>query len=153
MGQTSDRYPFGSDLLIPLDGQTVNRCYSDVAFGVEFLAPNGLTTIRIEGNFLLRTGEELISLDPLKREALGVVLTLVGKAVQRAVARHGGELHVSFVDGTLLRVPRVEEYEPWTLNGPEGILIVSISGGGLAIWDPESQLTLIRPEEPFPGET
>jgi Family of unknown function (DUF6188) len=43
---------------------------------------------------------------------------------------------VRFVGGNELRVPSSDDYEAWTLVGPDGLRLVSMPGGELAIWKP-----------------
>ena len=40
--------------------------------------------------------------------------------------------------GMVLRIERDERYEAWTLAGPDGLLLVSLPGDGLAIWSADS---------------
>jgi hypothetical protein len=61
-------------------------------------------------------------------------LPLVEKTVARAMASADGSLDVEFTDGDhLLIAPH--QYEPWQLNGDDGTLVVSVAGGGLAVWE------------------
>ena len=71
----------------------------------------------------------------LEVKADSVCLGLLRKTVSRAVAFDDGTLQVDFVDGDVLTV-EPSAYEPWQLNGSDGSLIVSVAGGGLAVWGP-----------------
>ncbi len=48
-------------------------------------------------------------------------------------------LEMRFRDGTHVWVSSHPEYEPWQLEGPAGILVVSVPGGELAIWEPKGR--------------
>ena len=61
-------------------------------------------------------------------------LSVVDKKVARAVASDNGELAIEFTDADHLIVSS-DVYEPWQLNGDDGSLIVSVAGGGLAVWN------------------
>lgn len=76
----------------------------------------------------------------LGEKADPVCLRLLGKTVSRAVAFEDGRLHVDFVDGDVLTV-EPSAYEPWHLNGTDGSLVVSVAGGGLAVWAPSGKGT------------
>ena len=43
-----------------------------------------------------------------------------------------------FDDGHLLKVAPDPQYEAWTASGPDGMLVVSVPGGDLAVWSPRS---------------
>lgn len=51
-------------------------------------------------------------------------------------ASKDGRLVVHFAGGGLLSVEADDDYEPWTLTGPEGLRLVSLPGGDLAVWTP-----------------
>ena len=64
-----------------------------------------------------------------------LLLTLLGKSVAGAGASEDGSLRIDFTDGDALLV-EPSAYEPWQLSGDDGSLVVSIAGGGLAVWGP-----------------
>ena len=76
----------------------------------------------------------------LGEEADPACLRLLGKTVSRAVAFEDGRLHIDFVGGDVLTV-EPSAYEPWQLNGSDGSLVVSVAGGGLAVWAPSGDGT------------
>lgn len=69
-----------------------------------------------------------------------VCLLLLRKTVSRALAFDDGKLHVEFEDGDVLTV-EPSPYEPWQVNGSDGSLVVSVAGGGLAVWGPSGEGT------------
>jgi len=63
------------------------------------------------------------------------LVTLLGKSIASAGAFEDGSLRIDFADGDALVVdPSV--YEPWQLSGEDGSSVVSVAGGGLAVWGP-----------------
>jgi hypothetical protein len=75
-------------------------------------------------------------IDPTAGEDLAH-LDMVTKTVLRAFASQDGGLVVTFTDGDRLKVPP-DRYEPWQLEGDDGSLVVSVAGGGLAVWGPDT---------------
>ncbi|MCU0465339.1 MAG: DUF6188 family protein [Anaerolineae bacterium] len=62
------------------------------------------------------------------------LIGLVGQTVISAVATHAGELGIAFDDGGDLRVPADPDFESWQISGSFGLMIISLPGGGLAVW-------------------
>jgi hypothetical protein len=62
------------------------------------------------------------------------VLALLDRAVSRVVAFKDGRLSLAFDGGWKIEVPGGAQFEAWTLTGPNGLLVVSIPGGDLAVW-------------------
>lgn len=57
------------------------------------------------------------------------------KVITEGTAFDDGRLEVTLQDGyRLLVLPTESPYESWNITGPDGLLIVSIPGGELAIW-------------------
>jgi hypothetical protein len=123
------------DVSLPINGRDV----SQVAISrftpflrIHFWHPGPEFTLEIEGSFrLVSSGVESL-IDP-ERGPDPTYLTLVDKTVAHAIARRDGGLEVTFSDGDRLIIPP-DRYEPWQLNGNNGYLVVSVAGGGLAIW-------------------
>jgi hypothetical protein len=89
--------------------------------------------LQIEGPLRVVVGGTVWNIDP-QTGADPVYLRLVDKKVSRAVAAIDGALDVVFTDDDRLIVPPYE-FEPWQLSGDDGSLVVSVAGGGLAVWD------------------
>jgi hypothetical protein len=131
--EQSDRY------VIPLSGRPVSRCYVDFGFGLLFFEDGPKTEIRIEGKMKLRskTGEDesqagdWLTLPPF--------LGLFGQSVAKAFALKDGTLEIQFVSGSRLVVEPDEKFEPWELAGDDGLKIVSLPGGELALWQPRQE--------------
>ena len=90
-------------------------------------------TLQIEGPLRIISADREWSIDP-EAGADPVYLRLVSKQVSVAVASDDGGLDVAFTDGDHLIVPPYV-HEPWQLIGDDDSLIVSVAGGGLAVWD------------------
>jgi hypothetical protein len=133
---------------LPLDGDVVTRCCIDgsiggqcVAFTPHFWGHEENFAIRIAQPFLLKEGEREQQLSPDNLGHLRVALGVLGKTVEEAVAyQSNGTLEVSFTDETMLVVPPHPLYEAWDLyssTSHQGLKIVCLPGGGLAVWHPE----------------
>jgi hypothetical protein len=90
-------------------------------------------TLSIERPMTLATKSGDRTIVP-ERGADSAYLDLLTMTVEHATALQDGGLVIDFDDGGRLHVPS-DEYEAWQLHGDDGSLIVSIAGGGLAIWD------------------
>jgi hypothetical protein len=93
-------------------------------------------TLRIEQPFVYRTAEGVEHLSVPEGDPVRLAPAL---AVCRQVARQGfafkdGHLELGFADGSRVSVPTAEDLEPWELVGPDGLRVVSVPGGDLAIW-------------------
>lgn len=62
------------------------------------------------------------------------MLSIVRSAVVNGFANEAGALHLEFSDGSTIDVLPDERHEAWTLAGPDGLLLVSLPGHGLALW-------------------
>lgn len=65
---------------------------------------------------------------------LAPVLRLARLGVRRTEAFNDGHLEMEFSDGTRLDVPADDDYEAWTATADNGVRIVSMPGGELAVW-------------------
>ncbi len=136
--------PPASPVELPLSGRVV--CAVAVSRFVPFLrlhfwegagVPNSTPgpeyTLLIEGPLRITSAEHDWSIDP-QAGPDAAYLRLVTKTVARAIASADGGLVVEFTDGDRLIVPP-DKYEPWQLDGEDQSLVVSVAGGGLAIWE------------------
>jgi hypothetical protein len=69
--------------------------------------------------------------DPMR---LRPALSLARTAVAGARAFDDGRLELDFADGSMIRVPCGEDYEPWEATGPAGLKVVAVPGGELSVW-------------------
>ncbi|TVU66765.1 hypothetical protein FQP90_01070 [Paenarthrobacter nitroguajacolicus] len=109
------------------------RCMVDYAFSIE---TQGGIVLRVENEFIYETASGLTHrLDPAGVPSLlGPALSIARSSVTAGIADDRGTLHLDFADGSAIAVPADEQYEAWTLNGPDGLLLVSTPGGSLARW-------------------
>jgi hypothetical protein len=128
--EQSDRW------ILPVSGQRVSRCC--VGYAVTLMCDNGLD-IDIEGAFAYRMtdGREHL-LDPQGPALdLAPVLSTRSLIIREGTAFKDGRLQILFENGSQISVPADPSYEPWTiatLGGINGLKVVSIPGGDLAIW-------------------
>ncbi len=124
--------------ILPFRGLAVSQIQVDFAFGLVF---DDVCAVRISNTASLgwinvaEKKPEKIALDP-ERQAVAAGLVLFFNAeVTSAVAFKSGALRITFGDGHLLNVKPDPNYEAWTATGPDGMLIVSLPGSGLAVWN------------------
>lgn len=127
VSETLDRW------VLPVADQPVATCCID--YGFTLLFGNHLT-VRIEQPFVYRTARGVEHLIIPEGDPAGLAPAL---SLCRQVARHGfafkdGHLELLFVDGSMVSVPTAEDLEPWELSSPDGLRVVSLPGGNLAIW-------------------
>lgn len=126
---------------IPLGGREVTQCQIDYAVTLVLGDADGSFYVTIEQPFWLAASserDEVMLVPEGPSEALGPALALLHESVARAVAYKDGRLEMDFVEGAKLRVPVGEKFEAWNLVGPDGLRLVSLPGGELAVWKPES---------------
>lgn len=125
--------PFGFQLA----GFMVSRCLVDFGFTLDFSRGREWSSLRIDEPFELNIRGAMFHCDAAnEREALGPALTLFRRTVEAVWIAEDDSLHVVFDGETSLAVPRDSEYESWTLNGPNGELVVAGPGGNLSIFGP-----------------
>ncbi len=124
--------------VIPLSGRTVTQLRIDYAFSLQFLERWSDIVIRIGVPFLLaRSGEHFAKL-AIEPDSLCPALCLHNKVAEFGYAYKDGRLDLRFTDGTALRVETSQDaYEAWELSGSRGLLVVSLGGGSLAVWQPQ----------------
>ncbi|MEV6849556.1 DUF6188 family protein [Actinoplanes sp. NPDC051411] len=121
--------------ILPFRGLTVSQIQVDFAFGLVF---DDLCAVRISNTATLgwvnvAEKPEKIVLDP-GRQDVAAALVLFNAEVKSAVAFKSGALRIVFGDGHLLQVKSDPDCEAWTVTGPDGMLMVSLPGSGLAVW-------------------
>jgi hypothetical protein len=94
--------------------------------------------IRIEGPFVVTTpdGADTQVLPEGDPTQLGPALTFVRTTVAQIDAAKSGHLVIELIDGTRLRVPGSDAYEPWQIAGPRGLKIVSTPDHSVSVWQP-----------------
>jgi hypothetical protein len=90
--------------------------------------------LRIEGRFRVRLDGEW-ELDPEgDRSLLGPSLRLFGRAIESAKLLPSGELELALSGDAWLLLYGGREYEAWTLNLPDNILVVSGVDGEVSVF-------------------
>jgi hypothetical protein len=122
--------------VVPMAGLTVTQCRVDYAFTIVVAGEPGESfEVRIgEAMVLVSEGEELTLAPERDPVQMAPALTVLRRDVEHAIAFKDGRLEMAFSGDVALRVPLSEDYEPWNLTGPNGLLIVSLPGGELGIW-------------------
>ncbi|MEU8663636.1 DUF6188 family protein [Actinoplanes philippinensis] len=118
----------GHGLLAFRMGTGVRLEFDDDAYH-ELTIEGSLRFVRADGSE--RHGEP-ISLDVAEQ-----LIQLLNAPVTAAAVDPYGTLTVTFGDADLV-VPNDEMYEAWQIRSDQGLLVVSMPGGDLAIWKPES---------------
>ena len=125
---------------LPLGQAAVVQVRVDYAFTLVLKRGADAYEVRIEQAFELVTADGVVHMldpegDPV---GLGPALGCARTVVVTADAAEDGRLEMVFGDGSAIRVPVSEEYEGWTLAGPEGLRIVAGPGGKVTVWSGES---------------
>ncbi len=68
-----------------------------------------------------------------------ILATLLGDVVRAARTHDTGELQITFGSGSELRVGVDADFESWAVTGPDGLLIVCLARGEVAVWGDGTQ--------------
>ncbi len=122
-------------LKLVLHNWHVNRCIVDYSFTLKLMTNHeeGIG-VSIHAVFSIDKDNERLNFNPEHPEGLGPALSLFRSQVKEILAGKDGSLKIVSSEATLT-VPNSNQYEPWGLYGPDGLRIVSIPGGDLAMWD------------------
>lgn len=124
------------DVDLRLAGRTVSRCYVDDAFGIQLLEDGPEVDLRLGGPFVVGDGITEWRAHAETMSNLDKALAIVHRTLTRAVARADGTLAIELSGGLTIRVPPNPPYESWTLASADGMKVVCLPSGGLAIWGP-----------------
>jgi hypothetical protein len=120
---------------ISIAGATVDQCCFDYAVVLRMSVAAGTWELRIETPLVLTDGDGVEHLIlPEEAVRLDAVLQVLRLEVAEATAYKDGALALRFGDGVRIAVAPDEGYEAWGLVGPGGSRLVSLPGGGVAIW-------------------
>jgi hypothetical protein len=130
--------------VLPAAGELVTRCCVENA-AVRILCQSMLE-ISIEEPFTLVTPDghsHALDPDPGGNPMdLAPILRIVRQVIQEGIAFKDGRLLLVFGDDSRIDVPSGQDFEAWNIagpGGPEGLKIVSVPGGELAIWSDRRQ--------------
>jgi hypothetical protein len=118
---------------LPLSQRVVSRvAFTPGGLWLEFWGSPDYT-LHIEQAFGLTTSAGTVTVDP-EAGPHPAYLGLVGRSVEGAIATEDGALSLTFHDGARIEIAP-GTYEPWQLSAENGFEVVSVAGGGLAVWD------------------
>lgn len=122
-----------SELELPIIGFSVNRCIIDFAFTLHLVRGEEDAYLHIETPFECTLPAARSQCNPIGNPAgLGPALSILRHSIKTALAAHNGSLHITFDGMIAIHVSSHPEYEAWNFNGPDGLLIVSLPGGGIS---------------------
>jgi hypothetical protein len=122
---------------IAVQGLAVIELGVSDSFKIHFwVSREGGLTITIAGGFECTVRGQHYTV-PEERDpvALGPTLALLGHKAEALTAGEDGTLRLALSEGAQVTVAPADGYESWHLNGPSGLLVVCLPGGGLAVWD------------------
>lgn len=120
-------------------GLEVDRCCFDYQATLVVGVSEGPFHVVFEGGLVLTAADGTEhELEPESGgERLAPLLGLLHARVERADAFKDGHLELEFSGGAHLHVPVSPDYEAWSIIGPNGLRLVSLPGGELAVWRPD----------------
>lgn len=136
MSQSIEIIEKGTYWTLTVSGWIVDRCVIDAAFMLEFLHEANTLSIRIEGDFELKPLSTKRILSPTQPESLGEALILMRKTLLSIEIYKSGTLDLQFSDGINLTVNPHKDYETWEIIGSNGLRILCMPDGDIAIWTP-----------------
>ncbi len=126
----------GDHWQIAIQGAVVDQCCFDYAVVLRLSQAPSTWELRIEQPFVLTTSEGAEHLVlPEELAHLHVILTTLRSTVESLVAFKDGRLDLRLDDHAIIEVPPNEGFEAWTLTGPDGIRVISMPGGEVAVWN------------------
>lgn len=140
---------FEDHYFLPLGGVPIGRIQVD--FRLSFLS-DGFHLV-CETGFTVEDGERSDWVDPADPATLLPAVMLFNRRLESVLMYKNGTLRLHFEDGARLRVLPHESYEAWNMNGDDGLMIVCMPGGELAVWSKPAQRSIEwlpgrKPSEP-----
>lgn len=121
---------------IPLSGYEITLICVGYELQIHSQGSDLSASIAIGDKFNLLTGDELYNFNVgTESSTLGPVLGLLHKRIESVSAMKDGHLNVIIDSGISLSVAPDHAYEAWDVSISNGIRVVCMPGGELAIWD------------------
>lgn len=117
-----------------LEGLSVSNIESRHVLRIEF-GESAKYVLRCEGSvvFETRTGTEIMKGTPQDQRVIGLD-QIVGLEVRESSLSQDGRFEIQFDDELKFIVLPSEQFESWTLDGPNGFKAVSLAGGEIILW-------------------
>ncbi|MEO1440291.1 MAG: DUF6188 family protein [Chloroflexota bacterium] len=116
----------------------VTRCMFDYRFTIQLLVDQLSVDITIESGFMFMNGEGNHQLDSEQHNNLGRCLAVLHKSVQQVIMHKSGLLEVK-VDAISISVPPDANHEAWQVSVTNGLRVIAMPGGALAVWSPDDE--------------
>jgi hypothetical protein len=111
------------------------RVLIDWAVTVQVLVPGGAIEVRIEKPIVITDATGSTEVNPEgDPRLLGPALAVARSAVESVTAFMDGRLEIVFEGAVVWRVSPSPRFEAWTINSPDGVLLVGLPGGSVATW-------------------
>lgn len=120
------------EVLAPLVGQRLRQVHGTSALQLD-VGEGWSVTIENEYTFAPTGGGLLATVDGQEPVIVAALEAGRGTVVNRADVDERGGLVLGLAGG-LLQVEPCERFESWNVVGPGGQRVVSMPGGGLAVW-------------------
>lgn len=123
----------------------ITQCTFGHQFGIAIYTPRFYLNVEIESVAVIRLpgSGHSVEVDPRTKDpmAMAPALKLLHVSADRLEASRNGRLTVALGEGGLVEVAPDDDYEAWNVTGPEGLRLVSMPGGEVAVWAPSSSMT------------
>ncbi|MHB0999695.1 MAG: DUF6188 family protein [Armatimonadota bacterium] len=122
--------------IVPLFGYEITLCCVGYNFQLHLQCNDLSSLIAIGDKIVLQIGDKRYNYSvETNPSALGPVLGLLHKTIESVTALKNGQLSIIISDEISLSVFPDISYEAWEVSISNGIRIVCMPGGTLAIWD------------------
>jgi hypothetical protein len=122
--------------LLAIEGGIVIRCVFDYGCVLEITWKDISITIRIEGDILFTSGGETKTLLGDAHISLAYILAVLEQRIDFVKIFNDGKLTLTFSNDITLNILPNDSYETWQITSDNGLRIVCMPGGELAIWTP-----------------
>ncbi len=129
----------GDRWVLELGDAVVTECSVGHEVALQVHGPAGYVTITFGSAFAIHTDGAEVLLDPEtdRPRDLAPVLDLLHAPVNRVEALVDGRLVVRLGCDRSVRAHPHARYEAWGVTGPDGLRLVCMPGGEVAVWSPD----------------